>query len=190
MKRVLFTLAAVAALGGALAACETATPYQPLAIGAATSGGYGEQKINDDVWRVTFAGNSLTSRETVERYLLYRAADLTVNQGFDWFVTTDRKTDKKTTLLGDPFYRAGFGLDYGWGWRPSWRYRGAFGWRTYDPWLGGPFWADNYRIEEINRYQASAEIRMGRGPKPDGALDARQVQTNLGPSIIRPEPGK
>ena len=29
---------------------------------------------------------------------------------------------------------------------------------------------------------------MGHGAKPDGAIDARQVLTNLGPSIVRPQP--
>ena len=188
MKRIVMTMAAVAALGGALSACGTATPYQPLSVGHMSDGGYAEQKVNDDLYRVTFSGNSLTSRETVERYLLYRAAELTVNQGFDWFVDTHRATDKKSSLYADPFYGAGFGASYGWGWRPSWRYRGGFGWRSYDPWLGGPFWADQYNVQQIDRYEASSEVRMGHGPKPANALDARQVLTNLGPSITRPQP--
>jgi len=42
MKRALISLAAVLSLGGALAACETATPYQPLQTGSTQSGGYSE----------------------------------------------------------------------------------------------------------------------------------------------------
>ncbi len=190
MKRLLTTLAAVVALGGAVAACTTATPYQPLAPGNQTSGGYAEQRINDDVWRVTFSGNSLTARDTVERYLIYRAAELTVNQGYDWFTDDHRATDRKTTYQADPFYSSGFGLSYGYGFRPYWRYRGGFGWRTYDPWFGGPFWADQYQVEQIDRYEASSEVHMGRGPKPENAVDARQVLSNLGPSIMRPQPGR
>jgi hypothetical protein len=189
MKRLLLTLAAATAIGG-LAACETATPYQPATVGAAHAAGYAEQKLNDDLWRVTFSGNDLTSRETVERYLLYRAAELTVAQGFDWFRANDRHVDKKTSLDVDPFYAGGFGYDYGWGWRPAWRYRGSFGWRSYDPWGGGPFWADRYSVNEIQQYDASVEVRMGHGAKPDGAIDARQVLANLGPAIVRPTPGK
>jgi hypothetical protein len=190
MKRICLTLAAVSALSVALAACETATPYQPLAPGNQAAGGYAEAKINDDLWRVTFSGNSLTSRETVERYLLYRAAELTVNQGADWFRDTHRATDKKTTYQVDPFYATGPGYAYGWGWRPYWRYYGGpFGWRGYDPWMGGPFWADQYDVTQITRYEASAEVRMGKGPKPADAIDARQVLANLGPSIVRPQPG-
>jgi hypothetical protein len=172
-----------------MAACETATPYQPLVPGNRSAGGYGETRLNDDVWRVTFAGNSLTSRETVERYLLYRAAELTVNQGFDWFLDTHRATDKHTSYEADPFYATGPGAMYGWGWRPAWRYYGGpIGWRGYDPWMGGRFWADQYDVTEITRYETSAEVRMGHGSRPEGAIDARQVLTNLGPSIVRPQP--
>ena len=174
----------------ALAACETATPYQPLSPGNQTSGGYAEVKLNDDLWRVTFAGNSLTSRDTVEHYLLYRAAELTVNQGYDWFQEAHRDTNASTRYQVDPFYATGPGLAYGWGWRPYWRYYGGpGGWRAYDPWIGGPFWADQYDVTQITRYEASAEVRMGHGPKPQNAIDARQVLANLGPSIVRPQPG-
>src|ERR1700679_1252731 len=100
MKRLLIAAAAVAALGG-LAACETATPYQPLNPAAASSGGYSDTKLEQDRWRVTFAGNSMTSRETVETYLLYRAAELTVAQGYDWFETVQLQTDKHSELKAD-----------------------------------------------------------------------------------------
>ncbi len=81
-------------LAMALSACETQTPYQPLAKGSAVAGGFSDQRLDGDHFRVTFEGNSLTSRETVETYLLYRAAELTVAQGFDWFEMVDRHTDK------------------------------------------------------------------------------------------------
>jgi hypothetical protein len=189
MKRLLLTLAAVAALGGALAACETATPYQPLTPGNAQAGGYSEQKINDDLWRVTFSGNSLTSRETVERYLMYRAAELTASQGGDWFLDNHRATDKNTSYQVDPFYATGPGFAYGWGWRPYWSYYGGgFGWRGYDPWFGGPWGPEPFDVTQITRYQASAEIRIGKGPKPANAIDAREALANLGPAIVRPQP--
>ena len=43
--------------------------------------GFSEQRIEDDRYRITFRGNSSTSRETVENSLLYRAAELTVQTG-------------------------------------------------------------------------------------------------------------
>ena len=46
-----------------LAACTTPTPYETV---AENDYGYSEQKIEDNRYRVTFAGNSATKRETVE----------------------------------------------------------------------------------------------------------------------------
>jgi hypothetical protein len=189
MMMKLKTLALIAAVGVAplmLAACETATPYQPLARGNATFGGFTDQRLDADRFRVTFAGNSLTSRETVETYLLYRAAELTLQSGYDWFEMVDRHTDRdrRTYLDPDPFYGPG----YRWGgWRPYWRYHGGFGWRTWDPFWGDPFWHDTYTT--VDRYEAGAEILMHHGAKPEGeqrAFDAHEVSANLGPKIQRP----
>jgi len=185
------TAAVVAALilAGGLAACETATPYQPLQKGTAVSGGFTDQRLDNDHFRVTFQGNTLTSRETVETYLLYRAAELTVAQGFDWFETVDRHTerDKRTYVDPDPFYGPGYAFGY---WRPSWSYYGSgYGWRRWGPFWGDPFWADSVQIQTVQKFQATAEIVMGHGPKPAAdarAFDARAVVANLGPKILRP----
>jgi hypothetical protein len=179
MKRLVLPLLAVAGL--ALAGCETATPYQPIGLhGSQASGGYSDQQIEGNRWRVTFAGNTLTSRETVERYLLYRAAELTVQQGFDWFTPTDRNTDKQTDTYVDPLYGPG----YGWG--PRWGfYRRGYGW-GYGRW-GDPFWGAPLDVNQVSQYQASAEVIMGKGPKPtEHAFDARSVIEHLGPSLKRP----
>jgi hypothetical protein len=121
-------LAAAASL--ALAACATSPPYQPVGTGGAR-GGYAEQRLENDRFRVSFAGNSVTSREQVEMSLLLRSAELTKQNGFDWFATVNRATDRDTryqTLGGvgpysDPFY----GSRYGGYWGPSWRFYGG-GW--------------------------------------------------------------
>jgi hypothetical protein len=190
MRRTATTLAACLALSLGLVACETATPYQPLATSNAVSGGFTDQKLDADHFRVSFDGNSLTSRETVETYLLYRAAELTVDQGFDWFEMVDRHTDRdrRTYYDPDPFYGPGYAWGY---WRPHWRFHGArWGWRAWDPFWGDPFWADSYDVTTIDRFDAEAEIAMHRGPKPADdpkAFDARQVMANLGPKIVRPK---
>jgi len=186
------TIALAAAVGAALAlaGCQTATPYQPLGTGTAASGGFSDQQLEPGRFRVTFQGNSLTSRETVETYLLFRAAELTVNQGFDWFEMVDRHTDRdrRTYYDPDPFYgRPGYAWGY---WRPYWRYYGVrHGWRTWDPFWGDPFWGDTLDIRTIERFEASAEIVMHHGTKPADdarAFDARAVMENLAPKIVRP----
>lgn len=184
-------LALAAALMGsaALAGCMTATPYQPAT--ASSRMGYWDEQIESNRFRVSFAGNSLTARETVERYLLYRAAELTVQRGFDHFVLVTRDTETKTNTYRTP------GAFYGpgpWGyWSPSWRfYRGPrWGWRSYDPFWDDPFWRDrDWDYRTVRQYEAMAEIVTGRGPKPGDnvrAFDAREVLDRLGPQIRMPE---
>jgi hypothetical protein len=186
-----------ASLTLALAACATATPYQPAIPGQSNAGGYSELRLEPNRYRVNFAGNTLTSRETVERYLLFRAAELTVQQGYDWFETADRRTDRttRTVVDSDPFMRPGFGWGGGYGyWRPAWRYYGPRygGWRAWDPYWGDPFFATQAQVRTIEKFEAAAEVVLHKGVKPAGdprAFDAREIITSLGPTIVRPSNG-
>lgn len=182
MKRPAFrSLAVLAASAVALAACATATPYQPAGYGG-QRGGYAEQRLEENRYRVAFAGNSVTSRDTVEMYLLYRSAELTVQNGYDWFATVNRATDRDTRYVGSP--DPWFGSSYGPYWGPSWRFYRRGYWSRWDP-----YWGNDFDVREVTRYEANAEIIMGRGAKPAGdpnAFDAREVIQNLGPRIAPP----
>ena len=173
MKRILVSLALVAALG----ACASPTPYQA----ADQSGrGFSENRIETNRYRVSFEGNSLTDRETVETYLLYRAAELTVEQGYDYFTVVSRATDEDTRYTGTDFgssYYSGFPVHYAY-YHPRW------GWRGWHD----PFWND-YSVRETTQYEASAEIVLGRGAKPvddPHAFDAHDVIANLADDLVRP----
>ena len=183
--------ALAAAMLAWLAACTTATPYQPDLAGQRISGGYSEQRIGEDRYRVNFAGNALTSRDRVEGYLLYRAAELTAQNGYDWFLIVDRLTerDTQTYVQPDPLYRPWYGARYGY-WRPHWRYRRRGGWRDWHPEWGDPFLAGS-DVVTVEQFEAHAEIVMHRGAVPAGenrAFDARRVMADLGPTIELPEP--
>ena len=188
-------IAGLLAITAGLAGCTTATPYQPDLRGSQVSGGFSETRVTNDRFRVQFRGNTLTSRDTVERYLLSRAAELTLAQGYDWFEIDDRRTDRTQRTYVDPPMGPRMGWGGGWGygfWQPSWRYYGAgFGWRSWDPYFGDPFFADRMDIRTVQQFEAGAEIILHRGPTPEGsarAFDARQVKQNLEPTIIRPQP--
>jgi hypothetical protein len=59
--------------------------------------------------------------------------------------------------------------------------------------MDGPFDRTPTDISTIERFTASAEIVLGKGPKPAGdteTFDARAVIENLGPRIQRPEDGR
>lgn len=166
---------AFAAFAAALAACATSTPYQP----AGGSGyGFSEQRIESDRYRITFRGNSSTTRETVENSLLFRAAELTIQNGYDYFVMVESDTEARSTYstATSPalFGRYGYGFPgyygfpyyaYGWGWGPSY---------------------DSY-TREITRYSAVAFVTLHRGEKPaesPQAFDARSVIENLRPVVL------
>lgn len=184
--RSLRSLAAPLGAVALLAACATPTPYQPLSRHGYSTGGYSEQRLEENRYRVMFAGNEMTSRQRVENYLLYRAAELTLQAGYDGFTMVNRGTDPhmSTRVMGDPFGPGPWGY-----WGPSWRFRGrGFGWRSWDPWFGGRFWADDYDVSTVTSYEASAEIVMFHGTRPNDprSFDAHQIVANLGPTIQAP----
>src|SRR5438445_5378550 len=97
-----------------LAGCMTPSPYAPRLEGQRT--GYTDLALTQNRYRVTFTGNSATPRETVESYLLLRAAEVTRAAGFNSFVFDTRNTQAnhsyQTVPYGppDPFWgRRGFG---------------------------------------------------------------------------------
>jgi hypothetical protein len=178
---------AVLSISMGLGACSTTagsrpgpTPYQPA--GAQTYG-YGEQRLEADRWRVTFQGNTRTDRTLVEDSLLLRAAEITVEQGYDWFQIAHRATDGERLRRYDPDPFSSRFASYrvwhprrGWVWvQDPFRFGGGFGWDYQD----------------FYRYEASAEIILGRGAKPDGRPDAyaaRDIVANLGPRLKPPPP--
>jgi hypothetical protein len=166
--RALPAAALCAALG--VAACETApTPYQPATT---SEGGYTSLRIEADRYRINFRGNTSTSKTAVESYMLLRAAELTLENGYDSFTVAHRETDKDTTIRSYGGYYGYYGPPYYpyYGWGPYW---GAW---------GGP----DYRTR--TSYEASMEIIMGRGARGDDpdTFDAREVSQNLAGLIARP----
>lgn len=154
-----FGLAGLAVL--TLAACATPTPYGPA---DARGLGYREQRIESDRFIVTFAGNSATSADAVADAALRRCAELTLQEGYDWFQVVSRRTE----LTGP---RPGSGVSVGVG--------GVSGSRGSSvgtsvgmsfP-LGGGSGAS----------ETAFEVRMGRGERPEGVdvYDAASVVRNL-----------
>ena len=164
----LLVLGAVATL----AACaSTATPYQPARDGQ----GYSEQRIENNRYRIRFTGNASTPRETVENYMLYRAAELTVNAGYDYFVMSGNDTEARTRYSQSVSAYGGPGWGWGWGGGGGWRSGVGFGISSATP---------------ITDYNAQAVVLMFKGKKPDAdpnAYEARAVRESLQPLIRFPE---
>lgn len=73
-----------------LAACATApTPYQA----ASEEGGYTDQKTGEDQYRVTFQGNEVTPKQSIEDAALFRAAQVAYKADKDYFQVVSTKTE-------------------------------------------------------------------------------------------------
>ena len=191
-------LAALASTTLMVAGCATETTFRPATGHGFQREGYSDRKIEPGRFLVSFAGNSVTSRDTVERYLFFRAAQLTLEQGYDYFVMADRDTKLQSRTYATP----GIGGPWGYGgfggyWGPSWNFYGrGYGWRRFGGGFGyggfGGFggFGNDFDVQTIDRFQATAEIVMRRGPIPQGdirAFDAHKVVETIGPSVVLPK---
>ncbi len=146
------------------------TPYQPRD----SHGGYAEQQLESNRFRVTFTGNRVTPRDIVDTYVLYRAAEITLASGNDHFVLVDRLTEADS-LLVDP--GPGFGFGFGLGSRSTNSFLFSSTPRTIEP----------------DSFEAIVEIQVFPGEKPPGipsAYDAREVIQAIGPRIVRLAPAR
>ena len=161
MKRVIASLCLIGTLG--LAACATSggSIYHPASSARGT--GYSEQKLETNRFRVTFVGSDSTSAGTVQDFALLRAAELTLNMGYEWFTVVGRNTVNQ---------------DNGYGPRFSGMFGPPCGVFACGSGLYGGFWYDNY---DSNRLSASLDIVMGKGAKPadPSSYDAKDVAATI-----------
>lgn len=164
-------LAACIWIGAALilTACATATPYKP----AGKSGyGYRQEQLENNRYRVSFIGNDHTPIDTVQNYLLYRAAQITLSSGNDYFIITHQGTQR----MGGG-NNSSFGVGTGGGFSVG---GGGFG-IGIGTLLGGG---------SSESFMAYATIVVGKGPTPADqpqAYNARELKKRLQPKIKKPD---
>lgn len=125
-----------------LAASGCATKYQRMGI----TGGYDDFQITDNTFEVTFRGNGYTRAETVRRYILRRASELTLQSGYTHFLPL-HETDR--TRVDVVTHSSGSATAYG--------HRGrayAYG-SSYD------------YSQSVEKPAVSMRIRCFRAPLPD-----------------------
>ncbi|MGV9006705.1 MAG: CC0125/CC1285 family lipoprotein [Brevundimonas sp.] len=160
MKRL--TLLTLGASALALTACASLAPYGPQQ--GPNGQGYAEQRIESNRWRVTYRG--VGAPGPVADMALLRAADLTIQTGYDWFEVTQRWTDGRPDSAGGlrPSVSIGAGSSrYG-------RYSSSGVGVGVGLDLSGP-----------QPTSTVLEVVMGNGATPDRreAYDARDVQRTL-----------
>jgi len=160
MKRLAILSLAASTL--ALAACASLAPYGPQR--GPGGQGFSEQRIESNRFRVSY--NGVGAPGPVADYALLRAADLTTQEGYDWFEVTQSWTDGRPGGAGGvrPSVSIGGGTS---------RYGG------YSASGVGVGLGLNFSGPQPT--STTLEVVLGRGPKPDrpDAYDARQVQDAL-----------
>ena len=141
-------------------ACATVPEYQPRTPGSTV--GYRDVQLSPNRYRVTYSGSYDSTRDDVETYLLRRAAEVTLLNGYTHFVIQKRETHATPDYAAN---RYGF---YPYGYYPYSGYGG------YAP-----------------SYSSYAEIMLLKGPETANAanvVDAQRVLVSLNdlpPSTVK-----
>lgn len=160
MRPAALALALVSAL--AVSGCASLAPYGPQT--APRGQGYAEQRIETHRWRVSYQGVGDAGR--VADYALLRAAELTLEQGQDWFEVTQSWIDGRPGAAGGVRPSVSIGAGSGrWG---GYRSSGVGVGLSFD--ISGP-----------QPVSTQIEIITGRGDRPDrpDVYEARAVITAL-----------
>lgn len=147
-----------------LNACTT--PYQAKGF----MGGYSDSRIDSNTVRVSFYGNSYTSQEKVENGMLYRCAEVTLQDGYDYFVIASGSTTPTYSSYTTPGTYNEY-TQYGYGTSST------FG--TYQP----------GQTITNRRFESSVLIKMFNGKKPTdmtNAYDARELTSYMKPQVMSP----
>ncbi|RZJ84396.1 MAG: hypothetical protein EON88_27355, partial [Brevundimonas sp.] len=156
MKRLAIALTGLSAL--ALSACASLAPYG--AQQGPNGQGFSEQRIESNRYRVSYNGVGAAGR--VADWALLRAADLTTEQGYDWFEVTQSWTDGRPGGAGGvrPSVSIGGG---------SSRYGGYS--------ASGVGVGVGLNFSGPQPTSTTLEVVLGRGQKPNrpNAYDARSI---------------
>ena len=121
-------------------------------------------KLSGPNARLVVTGHTFTSRGEIEKYLAYRAAQLTIERGADWFTLNEDRAKGETAEpvpARDPAApRYSFRMKY---FRPVWRYKasGATAWTRWSPFAGEAF------PKAIADFEVSAGIVIRKAPMDD-----------------------
>lgn len=175
-------LIAATVIFGASACAPLATSgvqYQPRNA----SGDFAALDSEEGLREVTITGTQFESQEEQEGRLLYKAASLTKQNGFDWFALRHLPGEGGPDVH-PPRRAPSFGANYG-HWQPHWTYYvTGLGWQPWRPEWGVRFWAADIDLKAVERFEVHAMIKMGHRSSPSTAglnFDASRILQDLGP---------
>ncbi len=171
---------AVAVIGIATILLSSCGPTKYISAGSSFwtgQCGYSESPLDSATWQVTFMGNDNTADELVNRYALYRSAELTVQHGFDYYVVMNNNDVAALTSTVNHNNKKETSTQY-----------------KVDPYTGKPVPVTVTNSNSTSTVTTTAShtvtktIRMFAGARPadnPDAYDARSMLAAMGPTIQR-----
>jgi hypothetical protein len=104
MKNLLFIILSLILVG-------CATGYHSSGF----TGGFNEMKLQDDIYKVGFSGNAYTGQERAKNFTLLRSAELTLENGYSYFIILDNNSAISTSTYTTPITATTTGTAYGYG---------------------------------------------------------------------------
>ncbi len=154
-----------------IAACTSVPVYQPVTDESGF--GYSQQKIEENRYRVSYNGDASTPQNAVEDFLLYRMAEITLEQEYDYFQVINMGTECHTEYHSTIDQPCPTGGDYG----------------QMFPYCGyGYICNPSGTLQETKRYEAIAFMTLHHGNPPEDealAFSARDLEESLRAKIIR-----
>ncbi len=161
-----------------LQACASYSPYQP----ANKNGfGYSHSQLSETQYRIDFKARDIEQGKALD-YAMLRAAELTIEKGYDWYEVVDKQSD---ILHKHVSPNAGFNVTQS---RSIERNCGLLGCTTRmsEPHSSVTIGAG---VGERDRGIVTVllEIKMGKGVRPDAdkVYSASALVTNLRPKLAR-----
>jgi hypothetical protein len=140
----------------------------PPMVPAAAPGVFTARQTKPATFKLVVTGHTFSTRSDIEKYLAYRAARLTIDQGGKWFTFSEGRAKGETAepipQRNPDGARYSFRMKY---FRPVWRYKttGSSEWKQWSPFAGEPFIAAN--PSTISDFEVTAEIVVRKGPMDD-----------------------
>jgi hypothetical protein len=157
----------IAAVCFALLLSACATPYGKYGI----AGGYTDSRIDENTFSISVDTNGFTSQQTTSMQALYRAAELTVENGFDYFFIANGANNSTSMAMAMP------------GSSTSNTTVNAYGSTAY---ARTTTTSTPTTVMPVVFPNSTLIIKSFKGAKPEGApnaYDARSVMKYLGPQL-------
>lgn len=152
------------AVGLALGLAACATDYGDMGF----TGGVRADQMSADTYRIVARGNAYTDSTRIADFAVRRAAEATLESGHEWFMVLGRDDQTSVGQLVTTTPRQTYGT-------ATTTAFGSGGYGTATTTFNATTYGGQTQVTTIYRPGEDLLIRVGKGPRPDGAWDAAET---------------